>query len=67
MNKEQQFLAHVRNKPMTLKDLEKAARMFGLKGVRVNRVTRRITGYTPQALYDGIYGGEAFWVYRIWV
>ena len=44
MNKEQQFLAHVRNKPMTLKDLEKAARMFGLKGVRVNRATRRITG-----------------------
>ena len=31
------------------------------------RVTRRITGYAPQALYDGIYGGEAFWVYRIWV
>ena len=44
MNKEQQFLAHVRNKPMTMKDLEKAVRMFGLKGVRVNRVTRRITG-----------------------
>ena len=31
------------------------------------RVTRRITGYAPQALYDGIYGDEAFWVYRIWV
>ncbi|MNV24687.1 hypothetical protein D3C71_1157600 [compost metagenome] len=31
------------------------------------RVTRRITGYAPQALYDGIYGDEAFWAYRIWV
>ena len=31
------------------------------------RESRRITGYAPQALYDGIYGGEAFWVYRIWV
>lgn len=31
------------------------------------RVTRRITGYAPQALYDGIYGEEAFWAYRIWV
>jgi AraC-like DNA-binding protein len=30
------------------------------------RVTRRITGFAPQALYDGIYGDEAFWVYRIW-
>ena len=35
MNKEQQFLAHVRNKPMTLKDLEKAKsyyRMAAKKG-----------------------------------
>ena len=31
------------------------------------RVTRRITGYAPQALYEGIYGHEAFWAYRIWV
>jgi len=31
------------------------------------RVTRRITGYAPQALYDGIHGDEAFWAYRIWV
>jgi len=31
------------------------------------RVTRRITGYAPQALYDGIHRQEAFWVYRIWV
>ena len=31
------------------------------------RVTRRITGYAPQALYDGIYGDEAFWAYRVWV
>ncbi|WP_232727728.1 AraC family transcriptional regulator [Acidovorax sp. 69] len=31
------------------------------------RVTRRITGFAPQALYDGIYGEEAFWAYRIWV
>jgi AraC-like DNA-binding protein len=31
------------------------------------RVTRRITGYAPQALYDGIQHEEAFWVYRIWV
>lgn len=31
------------------------------------RVTRRITGYAPQALYEGIYGDEAFWAYRIWV
>lgn len=30
------------------------------------RVTRRITGYAPQALYDGIYGDESFWAYRIW-
>lgn len=30
------------------------------------RVTRRLTGYAPQALHDGIYGDEAFWVYRIW-
>ena len=44
MNKEQQIPTHTRNKPNTMKDLEKAARKFGLKGVRVNRVTRRITG-----------------------
>jgi AraC-like DNA-binding protein len=31
------------------------------------RVTRRITGYAPQALYEGIVGEEAFWAYRIWV
>lgn len=31
------------------------------------RVSRRMTGYAPQALYDGIYGEEAFWAYRIWV
>jgi len=31
------------------------------------RVTRRITGYAPQALYEGIYGDEAFWAYRLWV
>ena len=31
------------------------------------RVTRRITGYAPQALYEGMYGSEAFWVYRLWV
>lgn len=31
------------------------------------RVARRITGYTPQALYEGIRQEEAFWVYRIWV
>ncbi len=31
------------------------------------RVTRRITGYAPQALHDGIYHDEAFWAYRIWV
>ena len=30
------------------------------------RVTRRITGFTPQALYDGILREEAFWAYRIW-
>ena len=30
------------------------------------RVTRRITGYAPQALYDGIRRDEAFWVYRLW-
>jgi len=30
------------------------------------RVTRRITGYAPQELYDGIHSEEAFWVYRIW-
>ncbi|MDA8523701.1 helix-turn-helix domain-containing protein [Acidovorax sp. NCPPB 4044] len=30
------------------------------------RVTRRITGYAPQALYHGIHREEAFWVYRIW-
>jgi hypothetical protein len=30
-------------------------------------VTRRITGYAPQALYDGIQRDEGFWVYRIWV
>lgn len=33
----------------------------------LSRVTRRITGYAPQALYRGIYGEEAFWPYRIWV
>lgn len=31
------------------------------------RVTRRITGYAPQALYEGIRRDEAFWAYRIWV
>ena len=30
------------------------------------RITRRMTGYAPQALYEGIYGDEAFWAYRIW-
>ncbi len=33
----------------------------------LSRVTRRLTGYAPQALYDGIYHDEAFWAYRIWV
>ncbi len=31
------------------------------------RITRRITGYAPQALYEGIQRDEAFWAYRIWV
>lgn len=31
------------------------------------RVTRRLTGYAPQTLYDGIYGDEPFWAYRLWV
>ena len=30
------------------------------------RVTRRITGYTPQALYEGMQRDEAFWAYRVW-
>jgi len=30
------------------------------------RVTRRITGYTPQALFEGMQRDEAFWVYRVW-
>lgn len=30
------------------------------------RVTRRITGFAPQALFDGICTEEPFWVYRIW-
>ncbi|ULU26215.1 helix-turn-helix domain-containing protein [Dyella terrae] len=30
------------------------------------RVTRRITGYAPQALYEGMQQQEAFWVYRLW-
>lgn len=31
------------------------------------RVTRRITGFSPQALYEGILRDEAFWAYRLWV
>jgi len=30
------------------------------------RVTRRITGYAPQALYEGMQQHEAFWIYRLW-
>lgn len=30
------------------------------------RVTRRITGYAPQALYQGMQRDEAFWIYRVW-
>jgi AraC-like DNA-binding protein len=32
----------------------------------LSRITRRITGYAPQALYEGIRGDEAFWIYRLW-
>jgi AraC-like DNA-binding protein len=31
------------------------------------REARRITGFSPQALYEGIQTQEAFWAYRIWV
>ena len=30
------------------------------------RVARRITGCTPQALYEGMRTDESFWAYRIW-
>ena len=30
------------------------------------RVTRRITGFAPQALHQGILRDEAFWAYRLW-
>jgi hypothetical protein len=29
-------------------------------------VTRRITGFAPQALHQGILRDEAFWAYRLW-
>jgi AraC-like DNA-binding protein len=32
----------------------------------LSRVTRRITGYAPQALYEGMQQHEAFWIYRLW-
>ncbi|WP_430391645.1 helix-turn-helix domain-containing protein [Dyella sp. 20L07] len=32
----------------------------------LSRVTRRITGYAPQALYEGMQRHEAFWMYRLW-
>lgn len=31
------------------------------------RVTRRITGFSPEALREGIEKDEAFWAYRIWM
>lgn len=31
------------------------------------RVTRRITGFSPEALREGIEREEAFWAYRIWM
>lgn len=30
------------------------------------RVTKRITGFTPQVLYEGMQTEEAFWAYRLW-
>jgi len=32
----------------------------------LSRISRRITGYSPKALYDGIRGDESFWIYRLW-
>jgi AraC-like DNA-binding protein len=31
------------------------------------RVTRRITGFSPEALRQGMLSGEAFWPYRLWL
>ncbi|WP_199099383.1 helix-turn-helix domain-containing protein [Dyella sp. ASV21] len=32
----------------------------------LSRVMRRMTGYSPQALYAGMRREEAFWLYRMW-
>ncbi|QDL53241.1 hypothetical protein [Rhodoferax aquaticus] len=31
------------------------------------RTTRRITGFTPEALGKGIQHHESFWAYRLWM
>ena len=31
------------------------------------RISRRITGFSPQALYEGILRDETFWAYRLWI